>query len=135
MLSILLTALYVLVCFLLLIAVLLQQGRGGDIASAFGGGGSQTAFGARGGATVLSKATAVLGALFMLGALGLAVIGQRGPGSVVSGVGAPAPAPAPATAPPPATPGPAQTPPSGEQKPPEATPGQPQPPAKPPGKP
>ena len=60
-----------LVCFLLLLVVLLQQGKGGDMASAFGGGGSQTAFGARAGATVLTKATAVLGVLFMLGAIGL----------------------------------------------------------------
>jgi preprotein translocase subunit SecG len=69
---------YVLVCFLLLIVVLLQQGKGGDMASAFGGGGSQTAFGARQGATVLSKATAILGGLFMIGALGLAYLGNTG---------------------------------------------------------
>lgn len=81
-----LSAMFVLVCLMLLLVVLLQQGRGGDIASAFGGGSSQTAFGARAGATVLSKATAVLGALFMIAALALAIIGQRGPGSVVSGV-------------------------------------------------
>ncbi len=81
-----LNGLYVLVCFLLLLVVLLQQGKGGDIASAFGGGGSQTAFGARGSATVLSRAATVLGALFMGTALALAIYGQRGPGSVVSGV-------------------------------------------------
>ena len=50
------------------------------MASAFGGGSSQSAFGARGGATVLSKATAILAVLFMLGALVLAIIGQRRPG-------------------------------------------------------
>ena len=61
--------LYVVSCFLLLLVVLLQQGKGGDMASAFGGGGSQTAFGARAGATVLTKATTVLGVLFMLGAI------------------------------------------------------------------
>jgi preprotein translocase subunit SecG len=69
------------------------------MAAAFGGGSSQSAFGARSGATVLSKATAVLAALFMIGAMALAIIGQRGPGSVVSGSAAPrsaAPAPAPA---------------------------------------
>ena len=48
MLNILLTALYVVVCLLLVIVVLMQQGKGGDIAAAFGGSGSQTAFGARG---------------------------------------------------------------------------------------
>src|SRR5258706_13321278 len=77
---------YVLACFLLLLVVLLQQGKGGDMASAFGGGGSQTAFGARAGATVLTKATTVLGVLFMLGAIGLGVMGQRGPGSLMRGV-------------------------------------------------
>ncbi|MBW8896441.1 MAG: preprotein translocase subunit SecG, partial [Acidobacteria bacterium] len=79
--------LYVLSCFLLLLVVLLQQGKGGDMASAFGGGGSQTAFGARAGATVLTKATTVLGVLFMLGAIVLGVMGQRGPGSLMRGIG------------------------------------------------
>jgi preprotein translocase subunit SecG len=88
--------LYVLACFLLLLVVLLQQGKGGDMASAFGGGGSQTAFGARAGASVLTRATTVLGVLFMVGALMLAILGQRGPGSLLSGADAPAPASAPA---------------------------------------
>ena len=58
----LLVGLYLLVCLLLLLVVLMQQGKGGDMASAFGGGGSsQTAFGARAGATVLTRATTVLG--------------------------------------------------------------------------
>lgn len=107
-----LTAVYVLVCLLLLLVVLLQQGKGGDIASAFGGGSSQTAFGARGGATVLSKATAILAALFMVCALALAIIGERGPGaSLMRGVGGAPPA-APATVPPSpvTTPAPAETP-------------------------
>ena len=101
MLYYLVATLYVLSCFLLLLVVLLQQGKGGDMASAFGGGGSQTAFGARAGATVLTKATAVLGVLFMLGAIGLGVMGQRGPGSLMRGLGGapPAPAPAPVAAP------------------------------------
>ena len=51
--------------------VLLQQGKGGDMANAFGGGGSQAAFGARAGATVLTKATSILGVLFMIGAIAL----------------------------------------------------------------
>jgi preprotein translocase subunit SecG len=80
-----LTLIYVFVCFLLLLAVLLQQGKGGDIASAFGGGSSQAAFGARAGATLLTKATTVLGVLFMLGALGLAIAYERGPSSLMSG--------------------------------------------------
>ena len=99
----LLVGLYLVVCLLLLLVVLMQQGKGGDMASAFGGGGSsQTAFGARAGATVLTRATTVLGALFMLGAIILGVYGQRGPGSLMSGVkgqAAPAPASAPAQQP------------------------------------
>jgi preprotein translocase subunit SecG len=87
-----LIGLYILVCALLLVVVLLQQGKGGDIAAAFGGAGSQTAFGARSGATFLTRATAVLGALFILGSLGLGVMSNHGAGngSVMSGVAAPA---------------------------------------------
>jgi preprotein translocase subunit SecG len=98
------STIYVLVCLMLLMVILLQQGKG-DIAAAFGGGSSQSAFGARASATVLSKATAILAVLFMVGALALAIMGQRGPGSLLSGTPAPKSA-APATAPktPPATP-------------------------------
>jgi preprotein translocase subunit SecG len=91
------STLYVLVCLMLLMVILLQQGKG-DMAAAFGGGSSQSAFGARAGATVLSKATAILAVLFMVGALALAIMGQRGPGSLLSGAPGPKPA-APATAP------------------------------------
>lgn len=83
--------LYVVVALLLLIVVLLQQGKGGDIAAAFGGASSQTAFGARSGATVLTRATAILGTLFLLGAFALTILGRNGGGSVVSGLPAPAP--------------------------------------------
>ena len=99
-------AIYVLVCIIMQLSVLLQQGKGGDIASAFGGGSSQAAFGARTGATVLSKITTGAAVLFMIGALALSIIGQRGPGSLVSGTPAPK---APATTPAqqkPATPAP-----------------------------
>jgi len=90
MLYYLLVTFYVIVCFLLLVVVLLQQGKGGDIAAAFGGSSSQTAFGARAGATVLTRATAVLGTLFMIGSfiLGIAGAGRSG-SSVVSGVDGP----------------------------------------------
>ena len=109
MLSIGLSAVYVFVCLFLLVVVLLQQGKGGDIAAAFGGSGSQAAFGARAGATVLTRATTVLGALFMVGAMVLAILGQRGPGSLLSGIEAPAaPAPAAQTEPAPAAAPPAQ---------------------------
>ena len=97
-----LITLYLIVCALLLLVVLMQQGRG-DMASAFGGGGgSQTTFGARSGATVLTRATTILGALFMLGSILLGVYGQRGTGSLLSGVkgpAAPVSAPAPTPAP------------------------------------
>jgi preprotein translocase subunit SecG len=107
MLYYLIATIYILSCLVLLLVVLLQQGKGGDIASAFGGSSSQTAFGARSGATLLSRATAVCAALFMVGALALAVLGHRGTGS--------APASKPATkpstpAPAPAQPAPAQQP-------------------------
>ncbi len=84
-----LTGVFAVACFLLLVVVLLQQGKGGDIAAAFGGSGSQAAFGARAGATVLTRATTVLGAIFMVGAMVLAIIGQRGPSSVLSGIEGP----------------------------------------------
>ena len=88
-----LVAAYVLVCLVLSMVILLQQGRGGDIASAFGGSSSQAAFGARSGATLLTKATSIAAVLFMLFALTLSVLGQRGGSrSVLSGTPAPAPA-------------------------------------------
>ena len=86
----LVVSLYVLICLLLLVVVLLQQGKGGDIAAAFGGSSSQTAFGARAGATFLTRATAVLATLFMLGAFFLGVLGHGGGSSVLSGVQGPA---------------------------------------------
>jgi preprotein translocase subunit SecG len=105
MLYYLIVTLYVLVCGLLILTILLQQGKGGDMASAFGGGSSQAAFGARSGATLLTRATAVLAGLFVVGAIVLSVFGQRGPGSVVGGIDGPAPAPAPVATPaPPAAP-------------------------------
>lgn len=88
-----LSGVYVLACLLLILVVLLQQGKGGDIAAAFGGGGTQAAFGARAGASLLTRVTTVLGTLFMAGSLLLAIIGQRGPGSVLGGLDAPEPAP------------------------------------------
>jgi preprotein translocase subunit SecG len=106
MLYYLIATLYVLVCGLLIITILLQQGKGGDIASAFGGGGSQAVFGARAGATLLTRATSVLAALFVVGALALTIWGTRGPSSVVGGIEGPAPTPAPPAN---ATPAPAAT--------------------------
>ena len=116
----LVVTLYVLTCALLIVTILLQQGKGGDIANAFGGGSSQAVFGARSGATLLTRATAVLAGLFVIFALTLTVLGTRGTSSVVGGVEGPAPAPAPAVPPPAnATPSPAApaTPPSGNKTP------------------
>ena len=113
-------ALYVIVCLMLVITILLQQGKGGDIAAAFGGGSSQAAFGARAGATLLTRATAVLAALFVFGAIVLTVFGQRGPGSVVGGIDGPPPtAPIAAPAVPAETAVPPATPPPGNQAPPQ----------------
>src|SRR6185369_5617540 len=115
----LVTALFILVCLTMMLVVYLQQGKGGDIASAFGGASSQAAFGARSGATVLSRATWICAAIFMIGALTLGIIGKRGPGSVVGGrtpltqPSSPTPSPfaqpvpGPATTPPPANAAPA----------------------------
>ncbi|HEV8397820.1 MAG TPA: preprotein translocase subunit SecG [Vicinamibacterales bacterium] len=103
MLYYLVVTVYVITCMVLVLVILLQQGKGGDIANAFGGGASQAAFGARSGATVLSRATAIGAIIFVVGAIVLSILGQRGPGSVVSGRGGPAATP-PATAPKPANP-------------------------------
>ena len=52
-------AVHIIVCLILIAVVLLQSGKGADLAGAFGGGGSQTAFGARGAGTILSKLTTI----------------------------------------------------------------------------
>jgi len=72
-----LTILHVLICVFLIIVVLLQSGRGADVAAAFGGMGSQTAFGPRGSATVLSRATTWSAILFMITSLTLSIIASR----------------------------------------------------------
>jgi preprotein translocase subunit SecG len=66
--------LHVVACLFLIGVVLLQQGKGQDLASAFGGGGTQTAFGPRGSATVLSRATTILAGLFMVTSLTLSLL-------------------------------------------------------------
>lgn len=89
-----LVAVYTVVCLLLIGVILLQQGKGGDIANAFGGGGSQAVFGARSGATLLTRATAGLAVLFVVLSLTLTAWGQRGGNSVVGGIEGPPPVPA-----------------------------------------
>jgi len=107
----LVATIFVLNCLVLLLAILIQQGKAGDMASAFGGGSSQAAFGARTGATLLTKVTWVSASLFFAGALVLTIVSTRGPASVIGSVPAPAPAATkPATPPAPAAPAPATTP-------------------------
>jgi preprotein translocase subunit SecG len=94
---ILITIVHVIVCLFLIVVVLLQSGKAGDISAAFGGQGSQAAFGPRGAATALSKATTVSAVLFMLTSITLSVnaIKQGGAKSVLQGVkSAPVSAPA-----------------------------------------
>jgi preprotein translocase subunit SecG len=78
---ILLTLIHVIVCFFLIIVVLLQSGKAADLAGAFGGMGSQTAFGPRGSATILSKATTIAAALFMITSMTLAIFATRTSGT------------------------------------------------------
>ncbi|MBV8845614.1 MAG: preprotein translocase subunit SecG [Bryobacterales bacterium] len=66
------------ICIFLIIVVLLQSGKAADLAGAFGGMGSQTVFGPRGSATVLSKATTIAASLFMITSLSLSIIATRG---------------------------------------------------------
>src|SRR6201998_2810652 len=82
------TAVHVLVCFFIIIVVLLQSGKSGDISAAFGGQGSQTAFGTRGAASALSKATTWSAVAFMLTSITLSVYATKrgGPTSVLTGV-------------------------------------------------
>jgi len=117
-LTILFSIIHVLVCLFLILVVLAQQGKGQDLASAFGGAGSQTAFGARGTATLLSKITAGAAAVFMITSLALSylrpAVSER---TVVPDMPAPAtetsiPSAAPATTEPASEP--SQAPPAGE---------------------
>ena len=77
---ILLTIIHVLVCLFLIIVVLLQSGKAADLAGAFGGMGSQTAFGPRGSATLLSKATTISAIVFMLTSMSLSIFATRNSG-------------------------------------------------------
>ena len=88
--SALIIILHVIVCLILIFAVLLQSGKAADLAGAFGGGGSQTAFGSRGNATLLTKVTTASAILFMLTSLGLWILSGRTTSSVVGGEKAPA---------------------------------------------
>jgi preprotein translocase subunit SecG len=78
-----LTILHVLVCFILVLVVLLQTGKGASLGAAFGGAASQTLFGSRGAASFLSKITTVAAIIFMLTSLGLAVISAKKSSSII----------------------------------------------------
>ena len=75
--SFVLVAVHVLICFLLVVVVLLQSGKAADLAGAFGGAGSQTAFGPRGAATFLGRATTWCAVMFMLTSVALVLRQQR----------------------------------------------------------
>lgn len=122
---ILVRTIHILVAVFLVVVVLLQTGKRGDLAGAFGGGGSQTAFGARGAATLLSRLTTWSAGIFMVTSLILSLISSSAAlqkGSVLDSVpaasekSAPAKpeAPAPPAAPTPAAPAPAAPAPSGQ---------------------
>ena len=81
----LLVTIHVVICLVLIIAVLLQSGKAADLAGAFGGVGSQTAFGPRGAATLLGKITTIGAILFMVTSMGLWILSAKGDRSVVRG--------------------------------------------------
>ncbi len=131
-----LMTLHVLVCFVLVIVIMLQSGNAADLAGAFGGAGSQTAFGPRGAATFLSRATTWCAIVFMMTSLTLSVkrapTGSFSTGSILEQTQSSTPAPAsakkaaPSTAKP-TTPAPAQPPAAPAQ---QSTPAPAPPPAK-----
>ena len=105
----LLTAFFVMNCLVLIIVVLLQSGKAADLAGAFGGAGSQTAFGPRGAATLLSQATTWCAVMFMICAMALVLRVDKagsGAGSVLEKVSKPAPAKTAPATPAPVTPAP-----------------------------
>jgi len=104
--SAVLVTLHVIVCFVLIIVIMLQSGNAADLAGAFGGAGSQTAFGPRGAATFLSRATTWCAIVFMMTSLTLSfkrASPQSSTGSILEQTSQPGTAPAsakPAAAPP-----------------------------------
>jgi preprotein translocase subunit SecG len=102
--SAVLVTLHVIVCFVLIIVIMLQSGNAADLAGAFGGAGSQTAFGPRGAATFLSRATTWCAIVFMMTSLTLSfkrATPQTSTGSILEQTSKSGTAPAkPATAPP-----------------------------------
>lgn len=83
----LILVIHIIVSLFLVGIILLQQGKSADLAGAFGGQGSQTAFGPRGAASLLTKMTSYAAVIFMLTSIGLTVLLARSSGdhSVLSG--------------------------------------------------
>jgi preprotein translocase subunit SecG len=115
-----LPAFFIANCFVLIIVVLLQSGKAADLAGAFGGAGSQTAFGPRGAANVLSRATTWCAIMFMVCAMALVLQKDKAAGvsgnSVLEKVGRPVPAPKKESAPAPTPQAPQQQPPAAPQQ-------------------
>ena len=84
--TILLIILYVLVCLFLIMVVLLQQGKGADLAGAFGGGGSQTSFGPRGTTNIMHRMTTGAFVLFVVLCLTLTILSGKRRTSVMEDV-------------------------------------------------
>ncbi len=84
--TVLLVILYVLVCLFLIMVVLLQQGKGADLAGAFGGGGSQTSFGPRGTTNIMHRMTTGAFVLFVLLCLTLTILSGKRRTSVMEDV-------------------------------------------------
>ena len=116
---------HVIVCLFLIVVVLLQSGKAADLAGAFGGMGSQTAFGPRGSATLLSKATTISAVLFMVTSMTLSILATKNAGLGTSVLEQSSPAKTSAPAPAKSAPGPGQgAPPQGQQIPINVTPSQ-----------
>ena len=84
--TVLLVILYVFVCIFLILVVLLQQGKGADLAGAFGGGGSQTSFGPRGGANIMHRLTTGFFVVFVVLSMALAILSGKARTSVMEDV-------------------------------------------------
>src|SRR6202142_4139022 len=78
MITTLLDIVHVSVCLFLMLVVLLQQGKGGGMGTALGGGASQRVFGGRGAGNLLTRATAVCATIFMLTSVSLAYVSSSG---------------------------------------------------------
>jgi preprotein translocase subunit SecG len=92
-----LTAIHIMVCIFLILVVLLQSGKSADIAAAFGGMGSQTAFGPRGATTLLARLTTASAVIFMITSISLTILAFRAPRKAGGSVLGPTQTSAPAT--------------------------------------